>query len=151
MKYVYSAIFTDEKGKITVKIPDLPELHKFGNDIVDAISIAKNAIEKCLYEAENKGEAIPPASSYAEIAKMCKSPNQAVSLIVADTDEYRRQNNNRAVKKTLTIPAWLDYKAKMANAPFSKILQQGLKDYLKLPYTDKNTIVTITGNKETDQ
>jgi hypothetical protein len=52
--------------------------------------------------------------------------------VAADTDEYRRQNDTRAIKKTLSIPAWLNHKAEAANAPFSQILQQGLKDYLQI-------------------
>jgi len=53
-------------------------------------------------------------------------------MVAADTDEYRRQNDTRAVKKTLSIPAWLNYRAEKANAPFSQILQQGLKEYLRV-------------------
>jgi hypothetical protein len=51
-------------------------------------------------------------------------------LAAADTDEYRRQTETRAVKKTLSIPARLNDRAEKANAPFSQILQQALKDYL---------------------
>jgi predicted RNase H-like HicB family nuclease len=130
MKYVYSAIFTPEEGKILVSVPDLPGLHTFGSDLAEAIYMAQDAIEMWLWDAENKNETIPPASSQADIAKRCKNKKQSVSLIAADTDEYRRQTETRAVKKTLSLPAWLNDKAEKANAPFSQILQQGLKDYL---------------------
>jgi hypothetical protein len=53
-------------------------------------------------------------------------------LIAADTDEYRQANETRAIKKTLSIPSWLNYQAEKANAPFSQILQQGLKEYLHI-------------------
>ena len=132
MKYVYPALFTAEEGKILVSVPDLPGLHTFGDNMADALYMAQDAIEMWLWDAENKAETIPPPSSHAQIAKMCKLPNQVVSLIVADTDEYRRQNDTRAVKKTLSIPAWLNHKAEIANAPFSQILQQGLKEYLHI-------------------
>ena len=133
MKYVYPAIFTiEEDSNILVSVPDLPGLHTFGNSMADALYMAQDAIEMWLWDAENKGEAIPSASSQAKIAKMCKSKDQVVSLVAADTDEYRRQNDTRSVKKTLSIPAWLNHKAEIANAPFSQILQQGLKDYLHI-------------------
>ncbi|MCL1917256.1 MAG: hypothetical protein FWG14_02895 [Peptococcaceae bacterium] len=47
-----------------------------------------------------------------------------------DTNEYRKLNDTRAIKKTLSIPAWLNYQAEKANAPFSQLLQQALKEYL---------------------
>ena len=120
MKYVYPAVFTAEEGKILVSVPDLPGLHTFGNNMADALYMAQDAIEMWLWDAENKGEVIPPASSQTKIAKLCKSKDQIVSLVAADTDEYRRQNDTRSVKKTLSIPAWLNHKAEIANAPFPR-------------------------------
>ena len=133
MKYVYPAIFTPEEENILVSVPDLPGLHTFGNSMADAIFMAQDAIEMWLWDAENSGEAIPPASSQKKIAKLCKSPGQVVSMVAADTDEYRRQNDSRSIKKTLSIPAWLNYQAEKANVPFSQVLQQALKDYLHIP------------------
>ena len=132
MKYVYPAIFTIEEGNVLVNVPDLPGLHTFGINMADALFMARDAIEMWLWDAENKGEAIPPVSSQRKIAKMCKSPDQIVSMVAADTGEYRRQNDIRSVKKTLSIPAWLNHQAEKANAPFSQILQQGLKEYLHI-------------------
>jgi len=132
MKYVYPAIFTVEEEKILVSVPDLPGLHTFGNSMADALFMVQDAIEMWLWDAESKEESIPPASTQKKIVKMCKSPNQLVSMVAADTDEYRRQNDTRSVKKTLSIPAWLNHQAEKANAPFSQILQQGLKEYLNI-------------------
>ena len=80
-----------------------------------------------LCDAENKGEPIPAASTQAEIAGRCPSAGHTVSMVAVDTDEYRRLNDTRSVKKTLSIPAWLNRRAEEAGAPFSRILQQGLK------------------------
>jgi predicted RNase H-like HicB family nuclease len=132
MKYVYPAIFTPEDGNILVSVPDLPGLHTFGSSLAEALYMVQDAIEMWLWDAENKGESIPPASSQMEIGQLCESSDQFVNLIAADTDEYRRQNDTRAVKKTLSIPAWLNNQAEKANAPFSQILQQGLKEYLHI-------------------
>jgi len=132
MKYVYPAIFTTEDENILVSVPDLPGLHTFANGMADALFMAQDAIEMWCWDAENKSEAIPPASSLAKIAETYKSPNQMISMVAADTDEYRRRNDSRAVKKTLSIPAWLNHQAEKADAPFSQILQQGLKEYLHI-------------------
>jgi predicted RNase H-like HicB family nuclease len=122
MKYVYPAVFTPEDSNILVSVPDLPGLHTFGSTVAEAIYMAQDAIEMWLWDAENKNEAIPPASSQANTAKRCKGSKQFVSLVAADTDEYRRQTETRSVKKTLSIPAWLNDKAEKANVPFSQIL-----------------------------
>ena len=53
-----------------------------------------------------------------------------VSLISVDLDEYVRKHSNKAVKKTLTIPAWLNTLAEKDNINFSQILQEGLKKHL---------------------
>jgi len=132
MKYVYPAIFSAEEGKVLVSVPDLPGLHTFGDSMADALFMAQDAIEMWLWDAENNGEAIPQASNQKKIVKLCKLPEQVVSMVAADTDEYRRQNDTRSIKKTLSIPAWLNNQAEKANAPFSQILQQGLKEYLNI-------------------
>jgi predicted RNase H-like HicB family nuclease len=130
MKYAYPAIFTPEDDKILVSVPDLPGLHTFGDDLPDAIYMAQDALEMWLWDAENEQEAIPQASTLA--AMNCGAPGQFASMVAADTDEYRRQIDSRSVKKTLSIPSWLNYQAEKANAPFSHILQQGLKSYLNV-------------------
>jgi predicted RNase H-like HicB family nuclease len=132
MKYVYPVIFTPEGENTLVDVPDLPGLHTFGKNLAEALYMAQDAIEMWLWDAEDKNESIPPASSQIDIAKICSAPEQFVSMVPADTDEYRRQNDTRAVKKTLSIPAWLNHQAEKANAPFSQILQQGLKEYLHI-------------------
>lgn len=125
MKYVYSAIFTPSEDGYQVAVPDLPGCITYGTDLPDALEMAEDAIAMWLWDAENKKEAIPPASRTVT----ADSP-AFVNLIVADTDEYRREHDNRSIKKTLSVPAWLNYQAEQANAPFSQILQEGLKQHL---------------------
>jgi predicted RNase H-like HicB family nuclease len=132
MKYVYPAIFTPEEGNMLVSVPDLPGLHTFGKDLADAIYMAQDAIAMWLWDAENKDEPIPKASSTADLERFLENRDQIISFVAADTDEYRRQTETRAVKKTLSIPGWLNDKAERANAPFSQILQEGLKEYLQV-------------------
>ncbi len=89
--------------------------------------MAEDAVANWLWDAENNKEKIPSASK-----SLSAEYPDIVSLIKADTDMYRRQHDSRAVKKILTIPAWLYFQAENANAPFSQNLQEGLKAYLGL-------------------
>ena len=135
MKYVYPAILFNDDGQTGVKVPDLPGCFTYGKDKAEALLMAKDAVEMWLWDAENKHEAIPEASDKLEIVK-----GDMLTLIAADTDEYRQANDTRAIKKTLSIPSWLNYKAEKANAPFSQILQQGLKEYLHITEASENLL-----------
>ena len=123
--YVYPAILFQDNEQVGVKVPDLPGCFTFGHDKAEALLMAKDAIEMWLWDAENKHEPIPVASS-SLIVGDCET----FTLIAADTTEYRKANDTRAVKKTLSIPSWLNAQAEKANAPYSQILQEGLKEYL---------------------
>ena len=127
MKYVYPAILYQDDEKIGVSVPDLKGCHTFGDDVPDALLMAQDAISMWLWHAEDNKEEIPTAS-----VGISPKNGETVTLVVADTDEYRKQNDTKAVKKTLSIPAWLNHQAEKANAPFSQILQQGLKEYLTI-------------------
>jgi predicted RNase H-like HicB family nuclease len=127
MKYVYPAVLYPDDGVVSVKVPDLPGCFTFGNDKAEALLMAKDAVEMWLWDAENNQEPIPTASDFLNV-----ETGEIFTLIAADTDEYRQANDTRAIKKTLSIPSWLNYKAEKANAPFSQILQQALKEYLRL-------------------
>ena len=127
MKYVYPAILFPDDGQIGVKVPDLPGCFTYGRDKADALFMAKDAIEIWLWSAENDKASIPPASDSLPLEL-----GEILTLIAADTDEYRRANETRAIKKTLSIPSWLNALAEKANAPFSQILQEGLKNYLQI-------------------
>ena len=125
MKYVYPVILSPDDGKIGATVPDLKGCHTFGDDTADALIMVKDAIEMWLCHMENEELPIPPASKTLPV-----NENETLTLVVADTDEWRKSTDTRSVKKTLSIPSWLNTQAEKANAPFSQILQQGLKEYL---------------------
>jgi predicted RNase H-like HicB family nuclease len=127
MKYVYPAILYADDDKVGVKVPDLAGCYTYGDDVADALLAAKDAVEIWLWDAENQQEAIPTPSDSLSVGD-----GETCTLIAADTDEYRQVNDTRAVRKTLSLPSWLNYQAEKANAPFSQILQQGLKEYLHI-------------------
>jgi predicted RNase H-like HicB family nuclease len=132
MKYAYPAIFSPDDGKVLVSVPDLPVVNTFGDDLPEALFMAKDAIEMWLWDAENKHENIPVPSSIEAMRTYYETPNDFASMVAADTDEYRRLVDKQSVRKNLSIPLWLNEMAEKANAPFSQILQQGLKAYLNI-------------------
>ena len=128
MKYVYPAVFTPlDNDEYDVYVPDLPHCRTCGTGLAEAIEMAEDAVSMWLWYAEDNSYDIPEPSK-----DLVHEHPQFVSLVMADTDEYRKIHDTRAVKKTLSIPSWLNHQAEKANAPFSQILQQGLKEYLHL-------------------
>ncbi|MDR2599666.1 MAG: type II toxin-antitoxin system HicB family antitoxin [Oscillospiraceae bacterium] len=127
MKYIYPVILYPDDTKVGVTVPDLPGCHTFGENKADALLMARDAIEMWLWSAENDNLIIPTASETLDT-----NDGETMTLVAADTDEWRRANDTRSVKKTLSIPSWLNAQAEKANAPYSQILQEGLKEYLKL-------------------
>jgi len=129
-KYVYPAIFTkEENGQYSVDFPDIDGCFTGGDDMADALEMAQDALCLMLYDMEEAEKAIQPASNPKEIKT---DKNSFVSLVHCDTMEYRKFYDTKSVKKTLSIPAWLNTQAEKANAPYSQILQQGLKRYLEI-------------------
>ena len=130
MKYVYPAIFTpptDDEAGYAVSVPDLPYVHTCGDTLADAIDMAEDAIAMWLADHEDNGYEIPPPSAH-----LPHEPPDFVNLIKADTDAWRRANDQRIIRKNLKIPAWLNNAAEAAHVDFSGVLQDALKAHLKL-------------------
>ena len=78
---------------------------------------------------EESGEDIPQASTVPQIGL---ADNQFIVIISCDTQEYRRYFDNKAVKKTLSIPSWLNTEAERQGVNFSFVLQEALKEKLNI-------------------
>jgi len=128
MKYAYTAVFTPEKnGFYSVCFPDLQGCYTSGDDMSDAIYMAQDVLNLTLYDLEQDNKPIPQASKPQDIKT---TGEQFSSVIAVDTDTYRRFYENKSVKKTLTIPMWLNERAEQANVNFSGVLQSALKELL---------------------
>lgn len=126
MKYTYPVIFEPaEEGGFIVSVPDVSGCFTDGETMTEAMEMAKDALEMMLVHYEDNKMQIPPASDIKSI-----KTDFIVSYVLADTDEWRKQFDNRAVKKNCTIPAWLNYKAEKASINFSQVLQDALKKIL---------------------
>lgn len=137
MKYTYPVIFEPaEEGGFIVSVPDISGCFTEGDSMAEAMEMAKDALETMLVHYEDNKKDIPPASDIKSI-----KTDFIVSYILADTDEWRRQFDNRAVKKNCTIPAWLNYKAEKASVNFSQVLQDALKKILGVSESPSVAIV----------
>lgn len=125
MKYAYPAIFKQESGGLySVEFPDIDGCVTSGESLPDAIEMAEDALCLMLCDMEEGGEKIPAPSAPKTVQA---GTDALVSLVCCDTLEYRKLYSNKAVKKTLTIPAWLNTMAERADLNFSSVLQEALK------------------------
>lgn len=123
-KYVYPAVFTaEESGLYAVDFPDLESCYTSGESLENALEMAEDVLALTLYEYERDKKEIPAPSNPVNISV---EENEFVSLVSADTLYYQRKLNGRAIKKTLTIPDWLNDLAAAANINYSKTLQEAL-------------------------
>lgn len=128
-RYVYPAIFESEDGMYNVSFPDLDGCYTCGDDLADAMVMAEDVLGGWLSRAEENGVTIPNASQTSDV----DVPSDCfASLVLADTAEYRRKHSNKAVKKTLSIPSWLNDAAEAHAINFSKVLQDALCEKLSL-------------------
>lgn len=128
-RYIYVAIFTkDNNNMYNVSFPDLPGCYTYGATIEESFNMAKEALELHLYGMEDDGDEIPTPTS-AEIIQV-EDINEFTTLVEAYMPLVRSQMLNKSVKKTLTIPKWLNDLAERYNINFSQLLQDSLKNYL---------------------
>ena len=102
-KYAYPAVFTPEETGYSIVFPDLESCYTCGDSLEDGLEMARDALALVLYNYEKEERSIPKPSEPNNISL---KQGQFVSYVVCDTMVYRKMYNNRAVKKTLTLPAW---------------------------------------------
>lgn len=129
-KYIYPAVFQKENDCFLVNFPDIKNCFTDGEDLADAMDAASDVLGTMIYGLEESGDPIPPASDIKDI--VVQNENSFVSLVACDTLEYRKLNDHRAIKKTLTLPSWLNTIAEKNNINFSAVLQAALIEKLGL-------------------
>lgn len=131
MKLIYPACFypcEEKEGAYTVVVPDLPGCISEGETLADAISMATDAASGWILDEMEGGNNIPLSSQIEDI------PIEAgvlVNMLVLDMDSYAEKYGDKAVRKNLTIPAWLNTFAESNNINFSQVLQESLINLYK--------------------
>ena len=127
MKLTYPACFykDDSSDGYAVVVPDLPGCVSGGGTLADAILMATDAASGWVLDELEDGKAVPPASSLEDF-----QPDSGgfVNMLVLDMDAYAEKYGNKAVRKNLTIPAWLNTFAESNHVNFSQVLQESLTE-----------------------
>ncbi|WKV08468.1 type II toxin-antitoxin system HicB family antitoxin [Thermoanaerobacterium sp. CMT5567-10] len=125
--YIYPAIFDYASDGISVSFPDLPGCFTCGDNDEEAIKNAKEAMALHIAGMEDDGDVIPEPTP---ISKVKLEDNQIVVPIEVWMPYYRSGIKTVYVKKTLTIPSWLNSVAERSKINFSQVLQEALKEKL---------------------
>ena len=127
MKLTYPACFyMDENNhSYAVVIPDLPGCVSGGDTLAEAILMATDAASGWLLDELEDGKPVPSASALVDIQP---DAGGFVNMLVLDMDSYAKKYGNKAVRKNLTIPAWLNTFAESNHINFSQVLQDSLTE-----------------------
>ena len=122
----YAAIFKrSENSLFFVEFPDLTGCFSQGGTIEEAFCNAQDAL--AAHYAQHEGK-LPAASPLSRIQNA--APDAMVQLVAIDTSRCSRKSK-RIIKKTLTIPEWLNTMAEKYQINFSQILKNALILHLR--------------------
>ena len=119
MMFVYPAIFHQEDSSYWVEFPDLPGCQSFGDTLPETMAEAQEALAAYVLTLLEQGKPLVQPSEMASII-----PEDGFTSLVACTIEQYKET--KAVKKTLTIPSWLNDRATAMGVNFSQVLQEAL-------------------------
>lgn len=125
MKLVYPAVFEpwENESGFTVIVPDLPGCVTEGDNLADVISMAQDAASGWVLDELEDGKPVPKATAIRDITL---EGNAFISLLSLDMDAYAAKYGSKAVRKNLTIPAWLNTFAESHQINFSQVLTEAL-------------------------
>lgn len=128
MKYIYTAVFsTGDDGKVYARVPDLPGCISTGKNLQDAINQISDAAAGWLTVAEDEGLPIYEPTSQKDIPH---ESNDELTFIQIDTIAYRALTDTRAVRKNVSLPAWMATLVEKQGINCSQILQDALRNHL---------------------
>ena len=125
--YAFPAFFYYDDDGISIEFPDLPGCLPCAQTSEEAFRNAKEALGLHLFGMEQDGDVIPEPTPVRELHP---EDGAVIAMVEVFMPSVRDRINNKVVKKTLTLPSWLNREAEAANVNFSLVLQEGLKRYL---------------------
>ena len=135
-KYFYPAIFHKaEEGGFWISFPDFPECLTEGDDLSQAYEMAADALGLCISDMI-KNKVKLPEPHYPNNIEL--KDDSYLVVIQFDLEAYQRKYNNKAVKKTLSIPQWLNEKAVSRGINFSQVLQEALISRMEYTVGESN-------------
>lgn len=127
-------IYKENTGKYSIVFPDLNNLATFGDNLTEAMAMAVDCLAGYIYSLRMEGCDIPVPSELKEIRleEYDEVDEAYTSMIFVDVDDYAKIHFNKPVKKTLTIPMWLNTMAINKNINFSQLLKKALIEELNI-------------------
>ena len=125
--FIYYAIFNFDDDGINVSFPDLDGAFTSGSDMHEALYMSKDLLAGWLINAEDDGESFPEPSLPNEFEV---SEGDLVVPVEINLKLYREKFDNQIIKKTLTIPKYLNNLAEEEKINFSATLTEALKEKL---------------------
>jgi len=119
MLFVYPAVFHKEEDSYWVEFPDLPGCHSYGSSVTETMACAQEALAGYILTLLEQERPIAVPSDIGTLS----AEDGFTSLVSCNIDQYKE---TKAVKKTLTIPAWLNERAMEKGVNFSQVLQEAL-------------------------
>ena len=127
--FYYPAVFQKEEVGYSVWVPDIQGCVSQGDTFDEAMEYIKDAIGICLDLIVQNGN-VPPKATEPNGIEL--EPDQLVAVVSFDFDEYQKKHGEKSVKKTLTVPAWLNTLSERKNINFSQVLQNALIHELQI-------------------
>ena len=128
-KLFYPALFhKSEEGGFWISFPDFPECFTEGDDMKQAYEMTVEALGLALVNRKEEKEEIPDPSDLDKI----QNEDGTIVIVEFDMLEYQRKHNSKAVKKTLSLPEWLNEEAVSMGVNFSQVLQEALMSKLNI-------------------
>ena len=127
--FYYPAVFQKEEVGYSVWVPDIQGCVSQGDTFDEAMEYIKDAIGICIDLIVQNGN-VPPKAT--EPNGIDLEHDQFVAVVSFDFDEYQKKHGEKSVKKTLTVPAWLNTLSERKNINFSQVLQNALIHELQI-------------------
>lgn len=125
MKQAYPIVMTPDDMGYTVYVPDL-DINTEGRSIAEALYMAEDAIGLWCISMQDDGLSIPEPSASLPKTK----DNEIATFVLVDIDDYRRKTDMRTIRKSVTIPSYLNNQAETAGINFSQLLQSAIRQQL---------------------
>ena len=129
MKYAYPVILTPDSGSYVAYFPDFNSGTQ-GDSLADAIDMSADAIGLLGITMQDEGDKVPAPSPLSEVHT--ENDDDIVTLVSVDFEAYRKKHDNRAVRRNVSLPAWLDDAARNSGINVSAILTAALKRELRI-------------------
>ena len=123
--YIFPAVFLKEEDGYSISFPDIDGAFTCGETFEEALFMAKDCLELNL-------DTVDEIPHVTDIDKIKLNENEYLVMVQADMLNFRKKNDNKPVKKTLTIPKWLNDLGIEKKINFSKVLQDALKEKLQV-------------------